>query len=83
MPNLSEKHPSSQDYPTQQVTSPLDRLIEDLKHFRHSYLVNGRRRRSAVLAGMILILLNQYRIRPLSRTKLQRFLYWLEQQEAA
>jgi hypothetical protein len=83
MDNVNQNHPNSQDYSAQRVSSPLDQLISDLRHFRDKSLAKSHRRRSAILVGQFLILATQYKTNPPTRKRLKNFLYYIGREEAA
>jgi len=66
-----------------QLNSPLDSLIDDLRQFRDGSITKDRRRRSAIIAGQVLILALEYQAgrRP-SRRTLKGFFYLLGREAA-
>jgi len=83
--NLTFTSLAGQVFEPETVTSPLDSLIQDLRTFRDGSISkdNRSRRRSAVLAGQLLLLAREYQAgnRPNRRT-LKRFFYFVAREAA-
>jgi hypothetical protein len=85
MGNLSGNASRSQQFQTQSDPSslPLESLIADLRGLRDGMIATDRRRRTAILAGQLLILARSYQNgrRP-SRKTLKRFFHFVAREQA-
>jgi hypothetical protein len=82
--SLNESKSESQYSGPESAFSPLDLLVTDLGALRDGLISKDHRRRSAILAGQLLILAREYRTgrRPNRRT-LKRFFHFVAREQAA
>lgn len=83
MQTIDQGSPARQAFGAESDFSPLNSLIHDLRQFRDHSIGKEKRRRSAVLAGQLLILAREYQNgrRPNRRT-LKRFFYFVAREAA-
>lgn len=80
---LASELAQRQDIQSQPDSSPISLLIADLQSLRNKSISVEKRRRSAIVAGQLLILAREYRCgrRPNRRT-LKRFFYFVAKEAA-
>jgi len=84
MNNLSVSGPLRQEFQTEfSFPSPLEFLIADLRGLRDGMIAKDRHRRSAILAGQLVLLAREYQSgrRP-SRKTLKRFFHFVAREQA-